>query len=448
MNDSALTNETVELLQQMIRNECVNDGSVDSGHESRNAGVLRQVLEGAGLDVQTYEPVPDRASIVARIEGSDPDAPSLCLMGHTDVVPVTPEGWRHDPFAAEIIDGEVWGRGAVDMLNLTAAMAVTVRHLADTGFRPRGDLIFFGVADEEAGSQVGASWFAENEPDAIRADFVLTENGGIHIGAPERPNVIMNVGEKGVEWRRLRVRGTPGHGSAPFRSDNALVRAAAVVQRLADYRPPPKFHELWRNQVESFGLDPETTEIMLDPDRIDDFLESFPLEGFARHFWSCTHTTFSPNAIGSPHELKTNTIPDDIEIEVDIRTLPGDGPDEVAAHLRQALGDLADQVEVEVISSYTSTMSRTDTPLWDSVQRAVNNPFPGVPITPHLIVGFTDSRIYREMGAVAYGAGLFSPSVDAADFSSRFHGNDERIDIESIGLTTRFYLDVVRDFLS
>jgi len=447
MDERELTNETVELLQQMIRNECVNDGHVDSGHESRNADVLRQVIEGTGLEVETFEPVPDRGSIVARIEGSDPDAPSLCLMGHTDVVPVTPDGWLHDPFGAEIIDGEVWGRGAVDMLNLTAAMAVTFRHLADTGFRPRGDLIFFGVADEEAGSRAGAAWFAEHEPDAIAADYVLTENGGLHIGSPEKPNVIMNVGEKGVEWRRLRILGTPGHGSAPFRSDNALVRAAAVVQRLADYRPPPRFHELWRNQADSFGLDAETTAIMLDPDKIDDFLESFPLEGFARHFWSCTHTTFSPNAIGSPHELKTNTIPDNIEIEVDIRTLPGDGPEEVDAHLRAALGDLADHVEVEVISSYSSTMSRTDTPLWDSVQKAVNNPFPGIPITPHLIVGFTDSRVYREMGAVAYGAGLFSPTIDASDFSSRFHGNNERIDIESIGLTTRFYLDVVRDFL-
>ncbi|MGI9605379.1 MAG: M20/M25/M40 family metallo-hydrolase [Acidimicrobiales bacterium] len=443
---SALTNESIELLQQMIRNECVNDGSEDSGHESRNADVLQHVLEGSGLDVDRWEPVPDRASIVARIEGSDPNAPSLCLMGHTDVVPVNRSGWSNDPFGGELIDGEIWGRGAVDMLNITSSMAVAFRHLADTGFTPKGDLLFFGVADEEAGSNVGAAWFAENEPDAIRADYVLTENGGLHLGTPERPQIVMNVGEKGIEWRRLRVKGVPGHGSRPFRSDNALVRAAAVVQRLADYRPPARFHELWRNQVESFGLDEETSAILLDETKINDYLESFPIASLAGHLWSCTHTTFSPNVAHMPPDQKTNVIPDDVVIEVDIRTVPGESSAEVDAHLRDALGDLYEHVEFETFSQYTSTMSQTNTPLWESIQRAVSRPFPGAEISPHLIVGFTDSRIYREMGAVAYGAGLFSPSLDPVSFGDRFHGNDERIDVESMALSTQFFIDVAKDF--
>ena len=145
-----LTGEVTELLQQLIRNECVNDGSVASGHEDRSAEVLSQVLDGPGIDLQRYEPEPGRTSLVARIEGSDPTAPSLLLMGHTDVVPVSPERWRHDPFGGELIDGEVWGRGAVDMLNLTASMAVAPRRLADEGFKPKGTLIYLAVADEEA----------------------------------------------------------------------------------------------------------------------------------------------------------------------------------------------------------------------------------------------------------------------------------------------------------
>lgn len=446
--ESALTRESVELLQTMIRNECVNDGSEDSGHESRNADVLVHALEGRGLDIDRYEPVADRASVVARIEGSDPSAPSLCLMGHTDVVPVSPDGWRHDPFGGELIDGEIWGRGAVDMLNLTSAMAVAFRHLADTGFTPKGDLLFFGVADEEAGSGAGAAWFAEHDPDAIRADYVLTESGGLHLGAPEAPQVVMNVGEKGIEWRRLTVRGTPGHGSRPFRADNALIRAAAVVQRLADYRPAPRFHELWRQQVAGFGFDDETNATLLDPAKIDDFLDELPFPAVASHLYSCTHTTFSPNVAHLPAEQKTNVIPDSVSIEVDIRTLPGETRADVDAHLREALGDLADGVEMETFTEYTSTMSPTTTPLWDSVQRAVNRPFPSAEISPHLIVGFTDSRIYRELGAVAYGAGLFSPTLDAMEYSDRFHGNDERIDIESMALSTQFFIDVARDFLS
>src|SRR4249919_2696720 len=140
-----LTGEVTELLQVLIRNQCVNDGSVESGHEDRSADILTAVLEGPGVEIERYEPEPGRTSIVARIEGSNPAAPSLLLMGHTDVVPVSPDRWRHDPFGGELIDGEVWGRGAVDMLNLTASMAVATRKLADEGFRPEGTLIYLGV---------------------------------------------------------------------------------------------------------------------------------------------------------------------------------------------------------------------------------------------------------------------------------------------------------------
>ncbi len=250
-----VTGATVELLQTLIRNQCVNDGTAGSGHETRNADVLQSYVEGPGVTIERWEPTPGRASFVARLDGRDPSAPSLCLMGHTDVVPVHAEGWSRDPFAGELVtdgDGvkEVWGRGAVDMLNLTASMAVAFRDLADRGVRPRGDLLYFAVADEEAGSAHGARWVADHHPDAIRCDYVLTESGGLHDGSPEAPVIGVTVGEKGVAWRRLRVRGTPGHGSMPFRIDNALVKAAAVVQRLAEYRPAPRFHELWPARVD------------------------------------------------------------------------------------------------------------------------------------------------------------------------------------------------------
>ncbi|MEL6893091.1 MAG: M20/M25/M40 family metallo-hydrolase [Actinomycetota bacterium] len=445
-----LTGRTVELLQTMIRNECVNDGTDESGHETRNADVLEQVIAGPGVDIERFEPLPGRASIVGRIGGSDPDAPSLCLMGHTDVVPVTPDGWRHDPFGGEVIDGEVWGRGAVDMLNLTSSMAVAFRHLADQGFRPTGDLIYFGVADEESGSAHGARWMADHEPDAIRADYVLTENGGLHSGSPGAPAVGINVAEKGVAWRRLIVRGTPGHGSMPFRPggrvDNALVTAAGVVQRLADYRPSPRFHELWRERVATLDVSDDMRSTLLDESRIDGLLDSMPNAPAAAHLHACTHTTFSPNLVDG--RMKTNVIPDEVAVNVDVRTLPGEGSAEVDAHLRAALGDLADRVEVQPIMNDPASTSPIDTPLWDSLHRAVNRPFPTARLTPQLVVGFTDARIYREMGAVAYGAGLFSPSLDAGEFGARFHGHDERIDVESLALTTRLWLDVATDLLT
>src|SRR6516225_3467679 len=192
---SELTGETVELLQTLIRNQCVNEGTAESGFETRNADVLQTVVEGAGVDIERWEPTPGRASFVARVRGTDPDAASLCLMGHTDVVPVNRGGWRHDPFGGEVIDGEVWGRGAVDMLNLTASMAVVFRSLMRRGFRPKGDLLYFAVADEEAGSAHGARWVAQEHADAIRCDYLLTESGGLHHGSERGRSVHLTVGE-------------------------------------------------------------------------------------------------------------------------------------------------------------------------------------------------------------------------------------------------------------
>ncbi len=448
----SLTAQTVELLQTLIRHACVNDGTPESGHEVRSADTLEHFLEGAGLDIECFEPTPGRVSLVARIEGSDPEAKSLCLMGHTDVVPVNEAGWDRDPFGGELVDlpdgnAEVWGRGAVDMLNLTASQAVAFKRLATSGFQPKGDLIFFAVADEESGSAHGARWMADHEADAIRADYVLTENGGLHGGTPNAPVINVNVGEKGVAWRRLRVKGTPGHGSTPFRRNNALVKSAAVINRLTEYRPPARFTELWRERVSTLGISEEEQAILLDADKIEDVLDAMPNVGSAAYLYSCTHTTFSCNVIDGGDSMKTNVIPDDIILEVDVRTLPGESGPDVQAHLDAALGDLAGDVEVEVIMNDAATMSPIDTPLWDALERSINDPFPDARLSPQMIVGFTDSRIYREMGAIAYGAGLMSPSLDAAEFGNRFHGNNERIDVESLRLSTKLWLDVTRELL-
>ncbi len=441
-----LTGETVELLQAMIRNACVNHGTEDSGQEVRNADTLVDFLGMPAGSIQRFEAAPGRVSIVARLEGTDPDAKSLCLMGHTDVVPVNADGWLHDPFGGELIGDEVWGRGAVDMLNQTASMAVAFRHLANSGFRPKGDLLYFAVADEEAGSAYGAQWIADHHPEAIAADFVLTENGGLHSGDSVRPAISVNIAEKGVAWRRLRIKGTPGHGSMPFKADNALIKAAAVVQRLTDYRPPARFSELWPERVERLGLDPELKAAMLNPDSIDEILDAMPRSSAAPYLHACTHTTFSTNLLRG-EDMKANVIPDDVELQVDIRTLPGETADDVGAHLQAALGDLIEDIDVEVIMNDPSSISRADTALWDALARSIAKPFPAAALSPQMIVGFTDARIFRSMGSIAYGAGLFSPDLDAADFSSRFHGHNERIDTESLRLSTDLWVDVATDLL-
>jgi acetylornithine deacetylase/succinyl-diaminopimelate desuccinylase-like protein len=436
--------ETGELLQALIRNACVNEGTAASGQEARNVDALADYLGAGGFDVQRFTAAPGRDNLVVRMAGSDPGAPSLCLDGHTDVVPVNPDGWTRDPFGGELVDGEIWGRGAVDMLDLTASFAVAMRQLADRGFQPRGDLVFLAVADEESGSAHGARWMAEHHTDLITTDYVLTENGGVHEHAGGH-TISVNVGEKGVAWRRLRLQGTPGHGSMPFKADNALVQAAAVVTCLAEYRPAPGIHDLWKGQLEALGMDEDTVRRLLDPQALEEFLDALPREMGAGYLYSCTHTTFSPNVAAS--QAKTNVIPDAVTIDVDIRTLPGEGTEDVDAHLRAALGDLYDKVAVEVLMDDPASISPADTPLWDALQRGVSRPFPEATIQPRLTVGFTDARVHRDLGAVSYGAGLLSPTLSAAEFGSRFHGNDERIDVESLGLTTRLWVDVITDLL-
>jgi acetylornithine deacetylase/succinyl-diaminopimelate desuccinylase-like protein len=437
--------EAIDLLQQMIRNRCVNDGTPESGHEERNVALLLEQLDGTPLDIETYEPLPGRTSLVARMEGSDPTAPTLLLMGHTDVVPVNADRWRRDPFGGELVDGEVWGRGAIDMLNLTATMAVATRRLARSGFRPRGTLIYLAVADEEALGTHGAQWLVDHQRDAVAADYVITETGGIPFPSPGGVKLPVLVAEKGVHWCRLVVRGTAGHGSQPFRSDNALNVAAEVVRRLADYQVPTDIHDVWRRFVEGMGYEPELTDALLDPQRLRELLPTLPL-GQARQFHACTHCTIAPTIVAGGSKI--NTIPDTVELQLDIRTLPGQTARDVEELLADAIGDLRDRVEIITEVSVEASASPVDTPLWDTLDRVSPRFHPGSATVPYMVVGGTDARFFRGIGATAYGYGMYSRKMTFEQFGTMFHGDDERIDVDSVGLSVELWEDVCRDLLA
>ncbi len=440
-----MTNEVTELLQHLIRNACVNDGSAASGQEARSADTLTTYLEGAGLDLERFEPAPGRTSLVTRIEGTDPDAPTLLLMGHTDVVPVNPDGWRHDPFGGELIDGEVWGRGAVDMLNLTASMAVATKRLARSGFRPKGTLVYLAVADEEALGSLGAEHLVEHELDAVQADYVITESGGIPIPSPTGLKLPVIVAEKGSHWAKLRVSGTPGHGSQPYKTDNALVTAAAVVQRLAEYQPATEIHDIWRRFLEGMDYPDEVIGPLLDPDAFGDACDALPV-GMGRQFHACTHTTFAPTIAHGG--TKINVIPDRVDLEIDIRTLPGHGEAEVRAMLDEALGDLGAKVELVASHDDPSTASPVETPLWDCLARVTQGFYEGSQIVPYMTVGATDARFFRRAGTPSYGFGLFSTALSFEDYGSMFHGDDERVDVASLELSTDMWEALSRDLLA
>src|SRR3954471_15027426 len=443
---TAMTGEVTDLLQQLIRNACVNDGTPSSGGEVRSVDVLESYLEGSGADLERYETGPGRSNLVARLEGSDPSAPTLLYLGHTDVVPASPDRWRRDPFGGELVDGEVWGRGAIDMLNITASMAVAVRQLAARDFRPRGTLVYAAVADEESQGRFGAAHLLAHEADAVRADYVITESGGtpIDFGAGLRLPVL--VGEKGTYWCRLRVRGTGGHASMPWGTDNAVLKAAEVVRRLGTYQPAALISETWRTFVAWSGLPSSLADRLVDGSTVSEALAELPF-GLAQEAHASTHTTFAPTIVHGG--VKTNVIPDRAEIEVDIRMLPGQTAADIEAMLHDALGDdLWADVDVVATDHGLPTASPFDTPLWDALTRASARFYADTPLVPQLCVGATDGRFFRQAGSVAYGYGLFSQRTSYDDYVRMFHGDDERVDVESLRLSTELWDAVARDVVS
>ena len=428
--------EVLELLQALIRNRCVNDGSEASGHEARSVATLEAYL---GTPGEVVEPAPGRQSVVYRIPGRDPTAPCLLLMGHLDVVPVTEDGWSVDPFGAEVIDGVVWGRGAVDMLNLTAAMAVVFKpYLTGELPRPPGDLVYLGVADEEQGGGLGAGWLMDHRPELIECDYVLTEIAFPAFRNPGQPPVHpVKVAEKGPSWRVIRGTGVPSHGSQPYRTDNAVVKVAEAITAIARSGSPVEITPEWRNFVEGVGWEPARVAALLDPDRVDAEIDRMAVEDplLARWVHACTHLTLSPNLVRGG--TKANTVADLASTDVDIRLLPGQTEQTVDDHLRKVLGPLYDELDFEEAIHYPAGASDASGPLWEAIGDAYESLTGSRRIVPAMTPATTDARFFRSKGAKAYGVGLFDDRVEFGDFLGMFHGNDERIGVASLGLTAQ-----------
>src|SRR6185437_673352 len=221
-----------ELLQELIRIDTTNP----PGNETAAAEVLQAYLEDSGAEVELYARIPERANLVARIPGRG-DGPTLLFLSHTDVVLADAAEWTADPFGGELRSGEIWGRGALDMKGQVAASAVAIASLAREGFEPAGDLIFAATADEEVGAGFGAQWLCETHPDAVRCDYLINEGSGERLELGGKPFYMCSVAEKMSAPFRLRVLGRSGHASMPGIADNALVKAAPLIEALGAYTP-------------------------------------------------------------------------------------------------------------------------------------------------------------------------------------------------------------------
>ena len=435
----------VSLLQELIRNQCVNDGSPDSGQEVRS---VRTLVEYIGVEGEVFEPAPGRQSLVYRVPGFDPEAPSLALVPHLDVVPVDPAGWSRDPFAGEIEDGFVYGRGAVDMLNVTAAMTAAVRPYLIGDKTPRGDLLFAAVADEEAGGRLGAKHLVEEHWSLVATDYLLTEIAYPALTVGGRRSVPVSIGEKGAYWSFLEAGGTPGHGSIPYGADNALEKMVLALDGVISAPSPAAVTEEWLGFVEELGLDADSVQRLTDIDHLDDEIDRIAVDdpALARYIHAATHLTISSNVIKAGS--KTNVIADRAHAELDIRGLPGMDREFVDAHLRKSMGSASGHIEIIPVMDSEPTVSPAGNALWDAIGDAVEELDGHRNLAPTLMTAATDGRFWRARGTICYGVGLFDGRMGFSEMLSLFHGHDERISAESVERTALLYERILERFFT
>ena len=421
----------------------MNDLTPDSGQEIRNADTLERFFAGVpNVEIQRLEPRPGRTTIIFTVPGHDPEAEPLTLLGHTDVVPIDEPKWTRDPFGAEISDGQIWGRGAVDMLFITATQAAVTRQVAREGGL-RGTLTFVGIADEEARGGLGAKWISEEHPEAFSWKNCLSETGGSHLPVRDGSDaVVVNVGEKGAAQRRLHVHGDAGHGSIPFDRESSIVKIGEVARRIAAADLKVAKDDIWQGFVQAFRFDADTEQALLngtDPSAYEEFGE------LARFAHAVSHLTIAQTVVRAGQAI--NVLPSHAYLELDIRTLPGQTNDYVDAVLREALGDMADEVEIEHLISEEATVSPTDSGLYRAIEKVLGDFFPDAPVVPIISSGGSDLRFGRRLGGVGYGFAVHARERTLAEALGQLHSHDEALYLEDLELTVRGYDALVREFL-
>jgi acetylornithine deacetylase/succinyl-diaminopimelate desuccinylase-like protein len=414
-----LRDEVTALLQALLRLDTVNP----PGNETQAAEVLRAYLAESGVDAELYARVPERANLVARIKGGD--GPALAFLCHTDTVLADPGEWDRSPWSGDVVDGEVWGRGALDMKDQVAAGAVAFASLAREGFEPAGDLLFIATADEEVGGDdgYGLVWLCHEHPDAVRCDYAVNEGAGERLLVGETPVYLCATAEKMSAPFVVRVHGRSGHASLPGIADNALVKSARYLEALGAYEPPRELIPEARGLLEALlGEAPPLEEALERAHALHPMLPLLvePLLAF----------TLSPTMIDASHQR--NVIPARCEITVDCRLLPETTPADVEPLIRAALGN--GHYDLEFSEAVGGTRSSLQTPLWDALETFTADIEPGARLAPVACPGFTDSHYLRQaFGTVAYG---FFPirHMDPEQATKLVHSANERIRVDDLEL--------------
>jgi acetylornithine deacetylase/succinyl-diaminopimelate desuccinylase-like protein len=434
--DDELQRETTDVLRELVRFNTVNP----PGNERPALEFLASYLRDAGLETELLAADDDRPNLVADLAGEG-DGPTLCYLGHVDTVLADASEWTHDPWSGEVVDGFLWGRGAIDMKSQVAAEAVAAASLARGGWRPsRGTLKLVFVSDEETGGDVGAHWLTDTHPDRVRCDMLLNEGGGevFEFGGARRYGVC--CAEKGIYRFKLTARGVAGHASLPRAGVNALLKLGPVLERIAGAEPSFELTEAPAALLRGLGMDPDD-----------------PAGGLARLTAAepalltlvepMLGVTLTPTMAHASDKI--NVIPSRAWLKVDCRVPPGLGEDAVWRRIEHVLGaDARDSYEIEFTEQVTGNGSPVSSPLMDAIDGWIRRADPGAETVPLILPGFSDSRWFRETfpDCVAYG---FFPQrhMTVLDTTPLVHSANERIDVRDLGFAAACYSDLARELL-
>ncbi|MDR1187722.1 MAG: M20/M25/M40 family metallo-hydrolase [Bifidobacteriaceae bacterium] len=425
----------VEFARTLIRFDTTNTGDERSAGEREAAEYVMGLLQDWGHEPQYFESEPKRGSIVLRLEGQDHNRGALVLHGHLDVVPADRSEWSADPFGAEVRDGAIWGRGAVDMKDMDAMILAVVEWWSKRGVKPPRDIILCFFADEEAGGVLGSRWLVDNHPELFAgATEAVSEVGGFSVDIAGQRAYLLQTAEKGIAWLKLIAEGTPGHGSA-VNADNAVRHLVDALARIAAAPWPvnltPTVEALLRGAAELAGLKPD----LEDPQAIDELLNVF---GPARRFVGASIAT-GVNLTSVSGGGKVNVIPRTAEGTIDMRPLPGD-----AANARAKIDQLTGpRVRIEPINEDIALEAPLDAPLVEAMRQALAKADPDATALPYMLAGGTDGKALARLGINNYG---FAPLrlPPGFDFTAMFHGVDERVPVDSL----RWGTGVLADFLA
>ena len=427
----SIEDEAVSICQDLIRIPSVNYGE-GKGDEKAVADYVVSSLAEVGIKATIFESAPNRCNVVARIKGSDSTRAGLIVHGHLDVVPANADDWSVDPFSAEIIDGMIWGRGAVDMKNVDAMILAIVRSWSRSGFVPTRDIVLAFFADEEAGMTFGSRWMTEHHPEVFEGcSEAISEVGGFSVTVADGKRLyFVEAAQKGIHWMKLTAKGRAGHGSM-MNNDNALTSLTEAVAKIGRHEWPQRYTNTVKLLFKKIA---EATGKPYDENDLRPLLKEIgPTE---RMIGATLQNTANPTMLDAGY--KANVIPGSASAVIDGRFLPGYEL-ELNETIRSIIG--AD-IEIETISRDIALEVDFEGDLVDAMCQAIIKFDPeGIPV-PYLMSGGTDNKALSELGIVGYG---FSPLRLPADldFMALFHGVDERVPISGL----HFGVNVLKDFM-